>query len=76
MELAELLVWPRSLCGERLEWLLTVGSVQLAQITRDALLKLLSAPFHLRPGEVPICMQGFKLVFYDGEIGAGLIGLA
>jgi hypothetical protein len=33
---------------------LAVGVVQLAQITGHALLKLRSAPFHLRPREVPV----------------------
>jgi len=50
-ELGELLLEPRGLRSRRLRWLLPVGTVELAQITGDALLKLRSAPFHLRPGE-------------------------
>ena len=55
-ELGELLFEPRGLRDKRLRRLLPVGNIQLAQITRDALLKLRSAAFHLGPREVPIAI--------------------
>src|SRR5258706_4322365 len=54
LEPGQLLLEPRGLRGERLRWRLPVGSVELAQIARDALFKLCSAPFHLRARKVPI----------------------
>ena len=50
-ELGELFFEPCGLRDQRLRWLPPIGGVQLSQITGDALLKLRSAPFHLRPGE-------------------------
>jgi len=55
-ELGELFFEPRGLRDQRLRWLPPIGGVQLSQITGDALLKLRSAPFHLRPREVPIAI--------------------
>ena len=55
-ELDELLFEPRGLRGERLRRLLPVGTVELAQITGDALFELRATPFHLRPREVPVAI--------------------
>jgi hypothetical protein len=59
---------------EGLRWLLPVGRVQLAQITREALLELRSAPFYLRPREVPIAIvHRLELAAVDAhQIGGAL----
>src|SRR5258708_30827729 len=67
-ELGELLLEPRGLRGERLRWRLPVGGVELAQIARDALLKLCPAPLHLRAREVPVAVvHRLKLAAIEGN---------
>src|SRR3954469_24132408 len=45
-----------------------VSGVELAQITRDALLQLSAPPLHLRPCEVLVpVVHGFELAAIDGD---------
>ena len=68
LQLRQLLGEPRHLRGQRFSRLLPVGRVKLAQIARDALLKLSAPPLHLRSGEVLIpVVHGFELAAIDGD---------
>ena len=68
MRRSELLLQPRSLCGKRLRCWLPVGSIELAQIARNALLELCSAPLHLRAREVLIpVVHRLELAAVDGN---------
>ena len=54
LESGELLLEMCGLRGKRLRSWLPVGRIELAQIARDALLKLNPAPLHLRAREVSV----------------------
>ena len=62
----------RRLGRECLRRLLQIGRVELAQIPRHALLKLRSAPLHLRAREVAIAIvDGFELAPVNGDARLG-----
>src|SRR5258705_6723920 len=68
LKLGELLLEPRGLRDERLRGRLPVGGVELAQITRDALLELCPAPLYLRAREVLIpVVHRLELAAVDGN---------
>src|SRR5262249_4936350 len=54
--------------GKRFRWLLSVGSVELAQIPRHALLKLRQPAIHLRPREILVArVHRFELATVNGN---------
>src|SRR6266700_7760691 len=58
--------------GKRLRWLLPVGGIELAQIARDAFLKLCSATFYLRAREVLVpVVHRLELAAIDGNARFG-----
>ena len=70
LELLDLLFEAARLGFERLGWLLPVGSVELLQITRHALLDLRHPPLHLGPREVPVAVvHRLELAAVDRDAG-------
>jgi hypothetical protein len=71
-QLRKLLFEPRRLRYKRLRWLLPVGRVKLAQISRHALLKLRTPPLHLRAREVlVVVVDCLELAAVDGDARRG-----
>ena len=54
--------------GKSFGWLVPVGGIELAQITRDTFIKLCPTPFHLRAREVLVpVVHRLELAAVDGN---------